>query len=69
MRRSRRGRPRIGAEALVGAEGVALDDCRPTGRVRVHGETWRANCPEGVAAGEPVFVTGVSELTLQVSPK
>ena len=69
MRRSRRGRPRIGAEALVGAEGVALDDCRPAGRVRVHGETWRANCSEGVDAGGRVVVMGVSDLTLQVRPK
>ena len=69
MRRSRRGRPRIGAESLVGSEGVALDECRPAGRVRVHGEIWRATCPEGVGAGEPVVVTGVSGLTLEVRPK
>ena len=69
IRRSRRGRPRIGAEALVGAEGVALDDCRPAGRVRVHGEIWRATCPDGVGAGERVVVTGVSGLTLEVRPK
>jgi len=37
--------------------------------VRVHGEIWRATCPEGVGAGEPVVVTGVSELTLEVRPK
>ena len=69
IRRSRRGTPRIGAEALVGAEGVAVDDCRPAGRVRVHGEAWRANCPEGVDAGERVVVSGVSGLTLEVRRK
>ena len=69
MRRSRRGRPRIGPEALAGAEGVAIDDCRPAGRVRVHGETWRATCPDGVDAGDHVLVTGVSGLTLEVRRK
>jgi membrane-bound serine protease (ClpP class) len=69
IRLSRRGRPRIGAEALVGAEGVAVDDCRPNGRVRVAGEVWRATCPEGAAAGEAVVVVRVSGLTLEVRPK
>ena len=56
IRVSRRLRPRVGAEALVGAEGVALSDCRPSGRVRVRGESWRALCQEGVDAGEPIVV-------------
>jgi membrane-bound serine protease (ClpP class) len=66
IRLSRRRRPAIGAEALVGANGVAVSDCRPEGQVRVGGELWRAVCPEGVSAGEPVVVEGVSELTLRV---
>jgi membrane-bound serine protease (ClpP class) len=62
-------RPRIGVEALAGAEGVAMTDCRPSGRVRVHGEVWRAVCLEGVAAGDPVVVVAVSDLTLEVRRK
>jgi membrane protein implicated in regulation of membrane protease activity len=62
-------RPRVGAEALVGAEGVALSDCRPSGRVRVRGESWRALCQEGVDAGEPVVVLAVADLTLEVRRK
>ena len=69
IRVSRRLRPRVGAEALVGAEGVAVSDCRPSGRVRVQGEVWRALCREGVDAGDLVVVLGVSELTLQVRRK
>jgi membrane-bound serine protease (ClpP class) len=69
LRLSRRARPRIGAESLVGAEGVALDECRPAGRVRVQGEIWRATCVDGAAAGAAVVVTGVSGLTLEVRPK
>ena len=69
MRRSKRGRPRIGPEALVGAEGSAVDECRPAGRVRVHGEIWRALCPEGADPGERIVVTGLSGLTLEVRPR
>jgi len=59
----------VGAEALIGVEGVALTDCRPSGRVRVRGESWRALCPEGVDAGEPVVVLAVADLTLEVRRK
>jgi membrane-bound serine protease (ClpP class) len=69
IRLSRRRQPSIGSEALVGAEGVAMTDCRPDGQVRVRGERWQAACPDGVDAGEPVVVEGVSGLTLQVRRK
>jgi len=69
VRISRRLRPRVGAEALVDAEGVALSDCRPSGRVRVRGESWRAHCREGVDKGGEVVVLAVSGLTLEVRPK
>ena len=69
VRLSRRLRPATGAEALVGAEGVAASDCRPEGTVRVVGELWGAVCPDGVSAGEPVVVESVSGLTLRVRPK
>ena len=69
IRISRRLRPLVGAEALVDAEGVALSDCRPSGRVRVRGESWRALCRDGVDKGERVVVLAVSGLTLEVRPK
>jgi membrane-bound serine protease (ClpP class) len=69
IRLSRRRQPSIGAEALVGAEGVAMTDCRPDGQVRVRGERWRATCPDGAGAGDAVVVEGVSGLTLRVRPK
>jgi membrane protein implicated in regulation of membrane protease activity len=69
IRLSQRRRPAIGAEALVGAEGVAVSACRPEGRVRVAGELWRGVCPAGVEAGEPVVVEEVTGLTLRVRPK
>ena len=69
IRLSRRRRPRVGAEALVGAEGVAATDCRPEGQVRVRGELWGAVCPDGVSAGQPIVVESVTGLTLRVRPK
>ena len=69
IRLSRRLRPVVGLEALVGVEGVAASDCRPEGSVRVRGELWGAVCPDGVSEGEPVVVESVSGLTLRVRPK
>jgi membrane protein implicated in regulation of membrane protease activity len=69
IRLSRRRSPAIGAEALVGAEGVATSDCRPQGQVRVRGELWRAVCLDGADAGDTIVVAGISGLTLQVRRK
>jgi membrane-bound serine protease (ClpP class) len=69
VRLSRRRRPRVGAEALVGAPGVAVSDCLPEGQVRVRGETWRAVCEGGARAGDAVVVEAVSGLTLEVRRK
>jgi membrane-bound serine protease (ClpP class) len=69
IRLSRRRQPAIGAEALVGAEGVATSECRPQGQVRVRGERWQAVCADGADAGDAVVVEGVWGLTLQVRRK
>ncbi|MGH2920662.1 MAG: NfeD family protein [Gaiellaceae bacterium] len=67
---SKRRKPAIGAEALVGAVGIAVTDCRPSGQVRVAGEAWRATCPDGAAAGEEVVVERLEgDLSLLVSRK
>jgi membrane protein implicated in regulation of membrane protease activity len=67
---SKRRKPAIGAEALPGAEGVAVTDLRPEGRVRVAGEVWRARAPDGADAGDQVVVERVEgDLTLLVSRK
>jgi membrane-bound serine protease (ClpP class) len=69
IRLSRRRTPAIGAEGLIGAEGVVVTVCRPEGQVRVRGERWQALCSEGADAGDRVVVDGVSGLTLQVRRK
>jgi len=60
-----------GAEALVGALGVAQQDLDPEGYVRIGAERWRAVVAGGcapVAAGAPVRVREVRQLTLVVEP-
>jgi membrane-bound serine protease (ClpP class) len=39
------------------------------GKVFIEGETWNAVSPVPVVAGQPVEVTGIRGLTLQVKPK
>ncbi len=65
---SKRRRPTTGAEALVGAVGVAVTRCEPSGRVRVAGELWNAVCAEGAQPGDRVVVERIDEgLTLAVT--
>jgi len=63
---SQRGRPQVGAEALVGRSAEVVDPCRPLGRVRLGGEIWQARCEPGAGAGERVRVRAVEGLTLIV---
>jgi len=58
----------VGAQTLIGAEGVVLSACRPDGQVRVNGEIWEARCAAGASAGETVRVVGRDRLTLFVEP-
>jgi membrane-bound serine protease (ClpP class) len=63
---TRRRAVQVGAEALVGLVVEVADECRPYGRVRVHGELWRARCAEGSGRGERVRIAGRDGLTLEV---
>ena len=67
-RLSHRWRPRAGVETLIGEVGRATVPCRPDGRVRVRGESWRAQCIAGADAGDRVRVVGRDGLTLLVEP-
>lgn len=65
-----------GAEALVGASGVAQQALEPggAGYVRVGAELWKARLDadapsHGVASGDLVRVTAVRDLTLLVVPE
>jgi membrane protein implicated in regulation of membrane protease activity len=63
---SKRRRPQVGAEALIGAEALVVTPCRPFGQVRVQGELWQARCDEGADRGETVHVSGLTGLVLVV---
>ena len=74
--RSRSWRPSVGAELLVGAEGVvteAIDppssrETTPRGIVFVRGERWRATAPIRIDLGATVRVLKIDGLTLSVEP-
>lgn len=56
-----------GPESLIGKTGVAIDDLKPYGDVRVEGIIWRAKFEPGTAkAGEAVKVKAVEGLMLVV---
>ena len=65
---SKRRRPQVGAEALLGASAVVVTPCRPIGTVRVAGELWRARCEDGADRGDTVQVRSIEGLTLDVEP-
>ncbi len=58
-----------GAQRLVGQQGVALTDLSPAGQVRVDLQDWSAVAMAGeIRAGDPVRVTGISGVRLQIVP-
>jgi membrane protein implicated in regulation of membrane protease activity len=62
FRWTKRGRPKAGAESMVGERGEVTDD----GWVRVQGELWKARGLDNLVPGQTVRVTGVDGLTLIV---
>jgi membrane-bound serine protease (ClpP class) len=62
-------RPSVtGASGMVGTAGVALTPIPAggTGRVSARGEIWTARCPDAIAEGEAVIVSGLDGLVLAV---
>ena len=65
--RAQRLKPVTGIEGLIGEIGESVGALNPTGRVRVHGETWNAESNAGnIKQGEKVRVTGIKDLKLYV---
>lgn len=65
---SKRRKPQVGAEALIGARAEVVTPCRPVGMVRVAGELWRARCDDGADRGTAVRIRALEGLTLVVEP-
>ncbi|HOU96302.1 MAG TPA: nodulation protein NfeD [Bacteroidales bacterium] len=61
-------KPTTGIEGIIGEIGEAICDLNPEGQVRIHGELWNAESPDGfISKGTKVKVIRVSNLKLIVS--
>ena len=71
MIRSRFATPTVGREGLVGEMGTAEVDVAPDGVVRIRDARWRArtNRATPIGAGDPVRVTSIDGLVLEVEPE
>ncbi len=60
-----------GGEGLTGEEGIALSEIKPgeKGRVKAHGEIWKAISDEEIAEGAEVEIVEIKNLTLKVKSK
>ncbi|MDP9042709.1 MAG: nodulation protein NfeD, partial [Bacteroidota bacterium] len=60
-------KPVTGIESMLGETAEIFESLNPEGRVRIHGEIWKAISVSGkMDAGEKVRVTNVKDLTLYV---
>ncbi len=55
-----------GSEGIVGETGVAVTDIDPEGRVKIHGEYWKARSQETIKKNDNIVVTKVDRLILEV---
>ena len=69
LMRSRRRAVVAGPEEMIDSAGAVIDWAGDVGRVRIHGEIWRARAKGEIAAGERVRVTRIDGLTLEVEPE
>tara|TARA_R110000796_G_scaffold162008_1_gene278770 strand:+ start:42 stop:980 length:939 start_codon:yes stop_codon:yes gene_type:complete len=58
-----------GAEQLIGATAVALEDFETNGHVRLHGERWNAVSDAPVKQGDELEVVRLEGLTVYVTPR
>jgi membrane-bound serine protease (ClpP class) len=58
-----------GQEEMIGSPGRVLEWHGRDGRVRVHGEMWRAEGPEGLAPDQTIRVKAIHGLTVEVGPE
>jgi inner membrane protein len=61
--------PQGGADALIGLQGVVLEDIIPhenLGKVRVDNQEWRASAEDDIKAGSKIKVVAVKGATLIV---
>lgn len=68
--RSRKWKPAVGPEEMIGAQGNAVSGLKAgvEGMVRIHGETWKALSQRDVLPGSAVRVLRIEGLKLYVGP-
>jgi membrane-bound serine protease (ClpP class) len=66
--RARRQKTRLGADAMVGHQAVAMEPLAPEGHVLVEGEIWRAVAADGAPKGAQLRVVGKEGMVLRVAP-
>ena len=67
---SRRRKPVVGSETLVGSVGLVTTALDPRGQIRVAGELWQARSESFARPGDEVVIRSVEpDLTLVVSPE
>jgi membrane-bound serine protease (ClpP class) len=64
--RSLRQKVSTGDQGMVGLVGVTDSDILDSGRIKIHGEYWNARSSSAIAAGKPVKVLAIENLTLVV---
>jgi membrane-bound serine protease (ClpP class) len=64
--KARRGKSRMGGDAMIGQIAVVTEPLTPSGQVMVNGELWQAESVVPAAPGEQVRVLGLRDLTLLV---
>ena len=57
-----------GPEGMIGKPAEAVTDLSPQGRIRYHGELWKALASEPIPAGSRVTIVGVNGMRLLVQP-
>jgi membrane-bound ClpP family serine protease len=57
-----------GPEAMIGAVGHTVTDCKPSGQARIRGQYWQVTCDEGAETGDEIVVRKVNGLRLVVAP-
>lgn len=66
--RARRRKVRLGADALVGSTGSAMEPLNLEGHILVEGEIWRAAASEPILPGTKLVVVGHDQYLLRVEP-
>ncbi|MDW7681690.1 MAG: NfeD family protein, partial [bacterium] len=67
--RTHRKKVTTGREGIIGEIGIAVNNFKPEGQVKIHGEYWRATSPEKIMKNDKIIVVDVDQLQLVVRKK